>query len=597
MSGRVNKVPQNDIGNSLAHLLALVAAAWMALAGLPAAAEVPVPEAATQRGIVQRRVGGEFMVVTAHPLASEAAALAIRAGGSAVDAAVAAQMVLTLVEPQSSGIGGGAFMLHFDGRTVRAFDGRETAPRAVTPELFLKPDGTPMRFAEAVVGGRPVGTPGVLRLLEMTHRRFGRLPWADLFQPAIRLAEEGFPVSPRLHALLEKEKDLVRDPAARAYFYRHDGNPWPVGHFLKNPALAAVLRRIATEGVDAFYRGEVAQDIVARVRGHGSNPGLLDADDLGEYWAVTREPVCLRHHGDRVCGFPPPSSGGYAVGQILGIVGRRGIAAYPPKPGRDGPQPLPAAIHLFAEAGRLAFADREAYVADPAYFRTPAGLFDDSYLDGRARLIGDNALGKALPGRLPGAPLAGIDATDERPATSHLSIVDRQGQAVAMTTTIEAGFGSRLMVHGFLLNNQLTDFSFLPVVDGKPVPNRVEGGKRPRSSMAPTMVFAPDGRLKAVVGSAGGPWIIQHVAKTLVGVLDWRLDLADAIAMPNFGNRNGSTEIEAGYADPALVAELKRRGHEVGETTVPSGLAGILRTPAGWVGVADPRREGVPVGQ
>ncbi len=585
MGGGVKKVPWMRGWLCLAALAA--GCAWG-----PAAADVPAPEAATQPGAVQRRVGADFMVVTAHPLASEAAAEAIGAGGSAVDAAVAAQMVLTLVEPQSSGIGGGAFLLHFDGRSLRAFDGRETAPRAAMPELFLKPDGTPMAFAEAVVGGRSVGTPGVLRLLEMAHRRFGRLPWADLFQPAIRLAEEGFPVGPRLHALLEKEKDLVRDPAARAYFYRPDGSPWPVGHVLRNPALAALLRRVAAEGPDAFYVGAVARDIVDKVRSHSANPGLLDADDLSGYWAVTREPVCLRHHLDRVCGFPPPSSGGIAVGQILGIAGRRGIAAHPPVAG----EPDPAAVHLFAEAGRLAFADREAYVADPAYFRTPAGLLDDSYLDARSRLIGETSLGKARPGRLPGAPRGAADATEERPATSHLSVVDRQGQAVAMTTTIEAGFGARLMVHGFLLNNQLTDFSFLPTGEGGPVPNRVEGGKRPRSSMAPTMVFGPDGRLKAVLGSAGGPWIIQHVAKTLVAMLDWRLDPAEAVALPNFGSRNGPTEIEAGYAESALAAELRRRGHEVGETAVPSGLAVILRTPEGWVGVADPRREGMPVG-
>lgn len=595
----VNKVPQKLPGwcgwQTILGWPLFVAA--LLVPACPAMAEVPVPEPATQRSPVQRRVGAEFMVVTAHPLASEVAADVIRRGGSAVDATVAAQMVLTLVEPQSSGIGGGALMLHFDGRSLRAFDGRETAPRAATPELFLKADGTPLSFAEAVAGGRSVGTPGVLRLLEMAHRRFGRLPWVDLFQPAIRLAEEGFPVTPRLHGLLAKERQLAGDAAARAYFYRPDGSPWPVGHFLKNPALAKVLRQLAEEGPDAFYTGHLARDMVARVRGHASNPGLLEESDLSGYWAVTREPVCLRYHGDRVCGFPPPSSGGYAVGQILGVVGRKAIANYPPRPGGEIPLPAPAAVHLFAEAGRLAFADRDAYIADPAFFKTPAGLLDDSYLDTRARLVGEQSLGTAKPGRLPGAPLAGIDATDERPATSHISIVDRQGQAVAMTTTIEAGFGARLMVHGFLLNNQLTDFSFSPTVDGKPVPNRVEAGKRPRSSMSPTMVFAPDGKLKAVLGSAGGPWIIHHVAKTLVGVLDWKLDLAEAIAMPNFGNRNGATEIEADFADPALVEELKRRGHGVAQSNVPSGLGGILRTSAGWVGVADPRREGVPVGQ
>ena len=600
MSIWVKKVPENSAREPGLHrirpwqalVLVLLAATGLATRAL---AEAPLPEAATGRTTVQRQSGSEFMVVTANALASEAAAAAIRAGGSAVDAAIAAQMVLTLVEPQSSGIGGGAFMLHYDGRTLRAFDGRETAPRAATPNLFLKADGSPMAFDQAVVGGRSVGAPGVLRLLEMTHRRFGRLPWADLFRPAILLAEEGFPVSPRLHDLLLGERLKMVDPAARAYFYRPDGSPWPVGHLLKNPQLAGVLRHIAESGVDAFYTGPLARDIVAKVRGHATNPGLLDENDLSEYWAETREPVCVRHLGDRVCGFPPPSAGGIAVGQIVGIVGRKGIANVPPQPSAKGPLPSAAAIHLFAEAGRLAFADRDAYVADPAFFKTPAGLLDDSYLDTRARLIGERSLGVAKPGRLPGAPLAGGDATQERPATSHISIVDRQGQAVAMTTTIEGGFGARLMVHGFLLNNQLTDFSFVPSVDGRPAINRVEPGKRPRSSMAPTMVFAADGKLKAVLGSAGGPSIINHVARTLVGLLDWKLDVGEAVAMPNFGSRNGPTEIEAGFADRPLVEELQRRGHQVVETTVPSGLAAIVRTPGGWVGAADPRREGVPV--
>lgn len=553
----------------------------------------PAPEGATARRPVQQAVGRAFMVVTAHPLASEAAALALRIGGSAVDAAIAAQLVLTLVEPQSSGIGGGALMLHFDGRTVRAFDGRETAPRAAQEGMFRNADGTPMAFMEAVVGGRSVGVPGVLRLLEMVHRRFGRLPWGDLFLPAIRLAEEGFPVSPRLHALLARERHLQGDGVARAYFYRHDGSPWPVGTVLKNPALAAVLRQVAEHGADAFYTGPLAREIVARVQAHG---GLLAEQDLEDYWALAREPVCVRHRSDRVCGFPPPSSGGIAVAQMLGILDRKDIANFRPGAGRGG-LPSAGAIHLFAEAGRLAFADRGSFIADPAFVRIPAGLLDDSYLDARARQVGSHSLGQAEPGRPAGAAEPGAEGSDERPATSHLSIVDPQGQAVAMTSSIESGFGARLMVHGFLLNNQLTDFSFLPSVAGRLVANRVGPGKRPRSSMAPTMVVGTDGRLRVILGSPGGPWIINYVAKTLVALLDWGLDPREAVSMANFGSRNGPTELETGHADPVVVDELRHLGHVVVEAEMSSGVAAVVRTPGGWVGVADPRREGKALGE
>lgn len=598
---RRNKVPPGTGYRSLARLARSLLLGFCLAAGVTAPArgelERPAPEAATAQGGAAAVHSREFMAVTAHPLASEAAAAMLRAGGSAVDAAIAAQLVLNLVEPQSSGIGGGALALHFDGRTVRAYDGRETAPRAAREDLFLHPDGTAMGFPEAVVGGRSVGTPGVLRLLEMMHRRHGRLPWADLFAPAIALAEHGFPVGPRLHALLAKEKDLVADPAARAYFYRPDGSPWPIGHRLKNPELAKVFRRLAEEGSDAFYVGTLARDIVARVRSHPTNPGLLDETDLAAYWPLTREPVCLRHAGLRICGFPPPSSGGIGVGQILGIVGRLQIKDYPPRPGSGPLMPDGTAVHLFAEAGRLAFADRAAFVADPAFQRIPAGLLDDSYLDARARLVGEKSLGTALPGRPPGAVAGAPDGTDERPATSHLSIVDREGQAVALTTTIESGFGSRLMVHGFLLNNQLTDFAFAPTAAGKPVANRVQPGKRPRSSMAPTLVLDAKGELKAVLGSPGGPWIINYVAKTLVGILDWGLDLDAAIALPHFGSRNGPTELEAGRFDGVGKDALEARGHAVTEGEMTSGLAGIVRTPAGWTGAADPRREGSAVGR
>lgn len=596
MVTRHKKVPEDDRQPGkwmvVRLLLVLLLVYWQPVAALEEGTR-PAPEGATSRSPVEQAVGRTFMVVTAHPLASEAAALALRVGGSAVDAAIAAQLVLTLVEPQSSGIGGGALMLHFDGRTVRAFDGRETAPKAAREGMFLNADGTPVAFMEAVVGGRSVGVPGVLRLLEMVHRRFGRLPWADLFLPAIRLAEEGFPVSPRLHALLARERHLPGDAAARAYFYRHDGSPWPVGTVLKNPALAAVLRQLADHGADAFYTGPLARELVARVQAHG---GLLAERDLEDYWALARDPICVRHRGDRVCGFPPPSSGGIAVAQMLGILERKGIANFRPGAGRGGLPPA-GAIHLFAEAGRLAFADRGSFIADPGFVRVPAGLLDDSYLDGRARQIGSHSFGQADPGRPAGAGEPGAEGSDERPATSHLSIVDPQGQAVAMTSSIESGFGARLMVHGFLLNNQLTDFSFLPSVAGRMVANRVGPGKRPRSSMAPTMVVGSDGHLRVILGSPGGPWIINYVAKTLVALLDWGLDLKDAVDMANFGSRNGPTELETGHADPGLVGELRHLGHVVVEADMSSGVAAVVRTPAGWVGVADPRREGKALGE
>lgn len=558
--------------------------------------ERPAPEAAVASQGGATATGREFMVVAAHPLASEAGAAMLRAGGSAVDAVIAVQMVLTLVEPQSSGIGGGALALLFDGRTVRAFDGREAAPRAVREDIFLNPDGSPMDFQQAVVGGRSVGTPGVLRLLEMLHHRYGRLPWGELFGPAIRLAEQGFPVGERLHGLLEKEKSLVADPAARAYFYRHDGSPWPVGHLLKNPELAGVFRLLAREGVEAFYAGPLAAEMVAKVRNHPGNGGFLAEDDLTAYWPVTREPVCQRHAGARVCGFPPPSSGGIAVAQILGIVGRLHIASYPPM--RQGDRWLPdaEAIHRFAEAGRLAFADRGAYIADPAFQKIPDGLLDASYLDARARLVGERSMDVAQPGRQPGF-VAVADGTDERPATSHIAIVDRDGMGISLTTTIEAGFGARLMVRGFLLNNQLTDFSFVPTMGGRPVANRVQPGKRPRSSMAPTIVLDDAGRLKALIGSPGGPWIINYVAQALVGLLDWRLAIDLAIALPHFGSRNGPTELETGTGDDALRQSLMARGHKVVDVEMNSGLAAIVRTSEGWVGAADPRREGRAVGR
>ena len=538
-------------------------------------------------------LGSSHMVVAANPLAAEAGRAMLRTGGSAVDAAIAAQMVLGLVEPQSSGIGGGAFLLHYDAATrgVVAYDGRESAPAAATPDLFLDAAGKPLPFMAAVVGGRSVGAPGVLRMLELAHRRHGRLPWAALFEPAIRLAEEGLAVSPRLHRLIATAKRLDSQAATRGYFFDADGRPLAVGARLRNPALATALRAIAQQGADAFYRGTIAADIVAAVRTH-ANAGRLTEADLAAYGAREREALCRPYRLWIVCAMPPPSSGGIAVLQILALLERFDLAA---------PEPdAPATLHLLAEASRLAFADRDRFVADPDFVPVPtAGLLDRGYLATRGRVIDPTrSLGKAAPGEPPRR--AGFrfapGLTTERPSTSHLSVVDTAGNAVSMTTSIEGPFGSHVMVRGFLLNNQLTDFAFVPVQDGEGVANRVEPGKRPRSSMAPVLVLDQERRLVAALGSPGGSRIIGYVAQTLVALLDGKLDPQAAVELPHLLNRNGPTEIEAGPTSAALKSALEALGHAVSVGTLESGLHAIARTPGGWAGGADPRREGVALG-
>ncbi|MEY2897826.1 MAG: hypothetical protein RL669_2095 [Pseudomonadota bacterium] len=584
--------------------LAIVAALTLAA---PAWAQAPSqPEAASGFATKRAVQAHKFMVASANPLATDAGYEMLKRGGSAVDAAIAVQLVLTLVEPQSSGIGGGAFMLFFDNRkdTVTAFDGRETAPAAATDALFLGPDGKPLAFYEGVVGGRSVGVPGVVRLMELAHAQYGKLPWADLFAPAIRLATDGFAVSPRLNALLASEQHLKKDPVAARYFYDAEGKPRAVGSVLRNPELAATLKTLASEGASAFYRGPIAKDIVAKVQGHPSNPGKLSLYDMVFYAPKQRQALCSDYRQWTVCGMPPPSSGGIAVAQILGIVQGSDIARAKPTRQADGTYaPDTKAVHLFSEAGRLAFADRGLYVADPDFVAIPAGLTAPAYLKERAALIGDKSMGRATPGD-PGrlktsrAP----DQSPELPSTSHISVVDAAGNAVSMTTSIEDQFGARQMVRGFLLNNQLTDFSFASSENGKPVANRVQPGKRPRSSMAPTLVFGKGrkpgelGELVLVTGSPGGSQIIGYVARTLLGTLDWELDIQQAISMPNYGSRNGPTEVEKGRMPAAVVEGLKARGHEVREIDMTSGIQGIARSTAKGktvlTGGADPRREG-----
>lgn len=558
------------------------------------------PEAASGWTDKQGWQGKSFMVAAANPLAVDAGYQVIKAGGSAVDAAIAVQLVLTLVEPQSSGIGGGSLMLVWNGKQVSAVDGRETAPAAATDQLFMK-DGKPMAFYEGVVGGRSVGVPGTVRALALAHQQYGKLPWASLFEPAIMLAEQGFAISPRLASLLAKEPYLAKDDDARAYFYQADGTPKTAGTHLTNPALAKVLRTLASEGADAFYRGPLAEAMVAKVHQHPENPGVLAASDLASYKAKLRDGLCFDYRQSEVCGFPTPSSGTLALGQIFGMLESRDMAALKPVQGTGGQlSASPEAIHLYSEAARLAFADRNQYVADMDFVSVPvAGMLDKGYLAERGALIGDKSMGTAKPGTPPMAMARGLDATPELPSTSHISIIDSQGMAVSMTSSIEDGFGSRLMVNGYLLNNELTDFSFTSVdAAGVPVANRVEPGKRPRSSMSPLLVFDKESKqLTMSLGSPGGSAIINYVGKTLLGTQDWGLNLQQAINLPNFGSRNGPTELELGRTPQFVVDALRARGHEVVLNEQTSGLQGVERNAQGWFGAADPRREGTAKGE
>ncbi|MGX9731163.1 gamma-glutamyltransferase [Janthinobacterium aestuarii] len=572
-----------------------------ALAASPVFAEVPqkAPEVATAYAEKSGWAAQKFMVAAANPLAADAGYQMLKKGGSAIDAAIATQLVLTLVEPQSSGIGGGAFLLYSTAKGVQAFDGRETAPAAADEHLFQNPDGSPVSRATGVVGGRSVGAPGVLRMLELAHKEHGKLPWATLFGPAIKLAHGGFPVSQRLNGLLNWDQALKRDPVAAAYFYDNEGKAWSVGHVLKNPELARTLREIARGGADAFYNGRIARDIAAKVASHPTNPGKLTATDIAGYKAKVREPVCSDYKAWTVCGMPPPSSGGIAIAQMLGILEVKDIRPYAPVDGVLDAQ----AIHLFSEAGRLAYADRNRYVADTDFVPLPgngvASMLDKTYLAQRASLIGEKSMGRALPGTPPGMQVAwGMDNALQRPSTSHLVAVDAFGGGLSMTTSVEDAFGSRQMVDGFLLNNQLTDFSFDSRDADGPIANRVEAGKRPRSAMSPTLVFEKGThKLVLATGSPGGSSIINYVAKVLVGTMDWGLNVQQAISLPNFGSRNGPTELEKGRAPAAQVEVLQAMGHEVRVIEQNSGLQGIMRLNAHgkdfWFGGADPRREGM----
>jgi gamma-glutamyltranspeptidase/glutathione hydrolase len=576
----------------MSRLVLAALAAHFALAAPAHAFEMPEGESGlAPKPLVTAK---KHMVVAAHPLAAEAGLAMLRKGGSAIDAGIATQMVLTLVEPQSSGIGGGAFMLYWDAapETLTSYDGRETAPAGATPALFLDENGKPLPRDAAMHSGLSIGVPGVLAALELVHNEYGKLPWAELFQPAIKLARDGFAVSPRLAKMLSQTDPQSFAPSARAYFFDAEGRPRPTSYKLKNPELADTFELIAREGPDAFYEGAIATDIANAVQNDLRTPGTLSTSDLKNYKAEPRPPVCVAYRGREVCGAGPPSSGAVAVGQVLGIL----------EPFDLGASPFaPQAAHLIAEAERLAFADRARYLADPGYVAVPVKrLLNKDYLATRRALIDpDHAQEKVTAGVPPVRPPSafGNDHTKEKGGTSQVSVVDDAGDAFSMTTSIEYSFGARTMVRGFLLNNQLTDFSFLPVdARGRAIANRVEPGKRPRSSMDPTMVFGADDKLDYVLGSPGGPGIILFNLKTILALLDWQMDAAQAAALLNFGSTKDTILMEPGPEWDPLAASLEAKGHAVRRLPLTSGQHVVAVTPDGLEGGADPRREGVALG-
>jgi len=548
------------------------------------------PEAATGYTTKKAVFGQEFMVASANPYATKAGLAMLEKGGSAVDAVIAAQMVLTLVEPQSSGIGGGTFILHWheENKKLTSFDGRETAPQAATSDLFLDKKGQPLSWIDAVVGGKSVGVPGILASLKMSHEKFGKLPWSELFVPAITLAEQGFVVSPRLEKLLGANYNpgIHKLPEINEYFFPN-GKKIQAGDILKNPKLAKSLRSIAKEGVSVFYQGWLAKSIVNKVQTSVISPGLLSLDDMINYKAIERPAVCGDYHQYKLCGMAPPSSGGITIIQILAQLASFNMGQYQANSLQ--------AMHLLAQSSRLAFADRNKYLADTDFVNVPVeGLLNRDYLASRAKLINTNSdMGRATAGMPIGAEIQANDNAIERPSTSHLVVIDAEGNAISMTSSIENGFGSALMVEGIILNNQLTDFSSSPKRNGYWVANRVEPGKRPRSSMAPMMVFNKDNSLKLVIGSPGGSRIINYVAQTLIGVLDWKLNVQEAINLPKMTNRNYVTTLEQGTEIVSLKSSLEQKGHNVKVKSLNSGLQAIELTKNGLVGGADPRREGL----
>lgn len=574
-------------------LTALSLFSFTAFAGsLPAQQEVREPEAATGHNIKHQVMGEHYMVAAANPYATKAGQTILAKGGSAVDAAIATQLVLTLVEPQSSGIGGGTFMMVYDKKSqqLTSFDGRETAPSNADESLFLDKHGKAAKWIEAVVGGRSVGVPGILHAFASAHKQHGKLKWAELFAPAIQLAEQGFVVSPRLHMLLAKQINpgVTKLPVIRDYFFP-DGEPLAIGTLKKNPPLARLYRDIASQGIEAFYKGDNAKKMISAVQNSIVAPGTLSLNDLANYQSQQRDTVCTPYHQYKVCSMAPPSSGGVAVLQILALLEDKDMAQYQPNEEQ--------ALHYFTQASRLAFADRNVYMGDPAFADIPTQeLLATDYIKKRSQLISEKDV-HAKAGE-PSAKLSyAIDDAYELPSTSHVSIVDSQGNAVSMTSSIEMAFGSTVMVNGYILNNQLTDFALSPRKNGKLMANRVEAGKRPRSSMSPVMVFNQDGSLRLVVGSPGGSRIINYVAQVVIGVLDWQLSAQQAINLPRITNRNNYTSLEKGTEIVGVAKALSKRGHNVRIVDLNSGLHSVEIINNTLYGGADPRREGIALSE
>ena len=578
----------------------LFAAAITGLAGQVLAASQQADAVAPESGYAPANssaavLAEQFMVAAANPVAAQVGYDVLKRGGHAMDAMVAVQTILGLVEPQSSGLGGGAFLVYYDAKTntLTTFDGRETAPLNATPELFQNDQGEPLKFFDAVVGGRSVGTPGTPKLMYEMHSRYGKLGWSELLQPAIDLAARGFEVSPRLASSIARDQErLSRYPETAAYFFNEDGSPIQAGEMLVNSEYSQTLKALSKNGVDAFYLGDIGKAIVERVQSIEDNPGLLSEFDLASYQVKERPAVCVDYREYEVCGMGPPSSGALTVGQILGILNNFDLAALDFE--------SPEAWRLIGEASRLAFADRGRYMADTDFVPMPAGLLDPNYLSERASLIQP---GKVMESVSAGEPDWGkvarveyaLDDAIELPSTSHFSIVDSEGNIVSMTTTIENGFGSRVMSGGFLLNNELTDFSFSAYKDGMPIANRVEPGKRPRSSMSPTIVLK-DGEPYMAIGSPGGSRIIGYVASALIAHIDWGVDIQQAVEMPHLVNRFGTYDLESGTAAETLKAPLEEMGYKVNVRDLNSGLHAVHLSNGELIGAADPRREGVALG-
>lgn len=559
------------------------------------AADGVAPEESTGLENKTLTTAKKWMVTAANPIATQAGADILAAGGNAIDAMVTVQLILGLVEPQSSGIGGGAFLVYWDakGNRLTTVDGRETAPLAATPTLFQDEQGKPLKFYDAVVGGRSVGTPGTVKLLWDTHQQHGKLSWKQVVQPAIDLARKGFAISPRLAGLIAKDKErLSRFDSTKAYFFNADGTPKTEGTILKNPQYADTLAQIANNGANAFYSGNIVKDIVETVQNAPGNPGVLGLQDFANYRTKERAPICAPYQSYDICGMGPPSSGALTVGQILSITEKFDLK----KLGADNP----TSWQIISDASRLAFADRGRYMADSDYVPMPTqGLLDSGYIAERAKLITPN---KALESVSAGSPpwshamRLADDESIELPSTSHFNVVDSEGNVVSITTTIENAFGSRLMVRGFLLNNELTDFSFKTHKDGAPIANRLEPGKRPRSSMSPTIIMQ-NGKPYMAIGSPGGSRIIGYVAQSIIAHLQWGMDIQQAINQPHLVNRFGTLDIEKGTAAESMQSTLEGMGHKVNIRDLNSGLHAIRLTKEGLEGAADPRREGAAIGE